>query len=97
MGGSSSRGKYQRPWILDDEAMKLSARTFIMENAAPKGLPNMKVLQGSGCIAWDAEARMYRMECIMMVMIVRMPTPHPTSRIDWASQTRGATRGPMAI
>ena len=34
------KGKYQRRWILDDEAMKLSARTFIMENAAPKGKPN---------------------------------------------------------
>ena len=47
MGGftfiPSRKGKYQRPWILDDEAMKLSARTFIMEHAAPKGLPNMKV------------------------------------------------------
>ena len=30
------------PGFLDDEAMKLSARTFIMEKVAPKGLPNMK-------------------------------------------------------
>ena len=32
----------------------------------------LKRLQGSGCIAWAAEASIYRVECIMMVTIVRM-------------------------
>ena len=39
----SKKGRHQRPWILTDEAFKMKARTFIMENAAPKGIPNMKV------------------------------------------------------
>ena len=39
----SNKGRHQIPWILTDEAFKMTATTFIMENAAPKGIPNMKI------------------------------------------------------
>lgn len=37
------KGRYERPWIFDDESLSMKAREFIMENAAPKGRPNMRV------------------------------------------------------
>lgn len=36
-------GRHDRPWVFEDESIALKARQFILENAAPKGKPNMRV------------------------------------------------------